>query len=86
MTAHFIIIELVMQHCFFFSQINEFMVINKNELFCKNFAEMDRLFSYTSSYELPDLYPKPDPRQLIRIRKKRPGSGSATGHQGHHDN
>jgi hypothetical protein len=42
-------------------------------------AEMDGIFSYTSSYELPD----PD-RQFwirIRIRKKGPdpvGSGSAT--------
>ncbi len=41
-------------------------------------AEMDRYFSNTSSYELPDPAPDTGRKFRIRIRQKRSRSGSAT--------
>jgi hypothetical protein len=68
-----------MLYSFFYSQINKFFkvfvihsfLLTKNKLFLKVLAEMDRLFSYTSSNDLQD----PDPGRKFRIRQKRSGSG-----------
>ncbi len=63
-----------MPRSFFYFQMNEFIyllvihqfLVTKNKLFWKELTEMDRLFSYASSYELQN--PDPDRKFGIRIQ------------------